>query len=257
MSQQENLFYQKPNLIDLSSGIIAIRPHPKGAALAVAHNIVRAAGGGEPRDQGAVHINGNDQLEIMDAEKSGGMTWLIVDSDPGKLHIEEPVSVQVNGEHRAQRRRLHTGVHLAIRAACNHFSSFNVNAAEIDDDAAGAIVSGKIDRPVTAEDVSLVDRKMRSQVLQGRPVSASKAKSIEHAEETYGELFRVSDRHAFKGKVRLVVIDGFDANPCAGLHHETSNIGPYEMINESTGLANGEFTVRLRLSPTWMYWFGD
>ena len=252
MNQQKNLFYTDPDLTAIRSTIIGVRPHAFGIAVAFDQNIVRAAGGGEPRDIGAVA-----GMPIRGAEKQNGMTWIALEDCPEKYCSGQVVDITLDARHRDNRRRLHTGVHLAIRCACDHFGEIQIIDAEISEDASFARIVGKVDRPVDQADVAFVDCAMRSAVLKARPVTSINAKSIEHAEKEYGTLFRVSDRYAFKGKVRLVCIDGIDANPCGGLHHPNSNIGPYEMRADLSAAATGAFDIRLSLSSCWMYWYGD
>ena len=252
MSEQKNLFYQFPDKTEITSKIIAARPHFFGTAIAIEENIVRAAGGGEPRDVGKV--NGSP---IQQVEKQEGKTWIAFDSDPALYKPDTVVEIELDRGHRDQRRRLHTGVHPAIRSAYNHFDDFRVTEAEIAEDASSAIIKGDVSRAIDKGDIAQIDMAMRSTVLKELPVTLNRAKSVDHAEEEHGHLFRVSDRHAFRGKVRLVCIDGFDVNPCSGLHHPDSNIGPYEMRANLSGISSGKFEIKLNLSPCWMYWYGD
>jgi Ser-tRNA(Ala) deacylase AlaX len=252
MYQQKNLFYTDTDLTTIRSQIIGVRPHTLGISVALEQNIARAAGGGEPRDAGEIA-----GMPIRSIEKHDGMTWVAFEDRPENYLVGRIVDISLDAEHRNRRRRLHTGVHMAIRCAYAHFSNIRIVEAEISEDATFAKVVGKVDRLVDQSDVAIVDRAMRSAVLKAHPVTAVNAKSIEHAEKSYGTLFRVSDRHAFKGKVRLVCIDGMDVNPCGGLHHPNSNIGPYEIKADLSNAKSGNFDIRLNLSPCWMYWYGD
>lgn len=253
MTKQHNLFYSNPDLTATLSEVVSVRPHFFGVAIALEQNIVRAPGGGEPRDLGTV-----DGVKILHAEKQDGMTWTAHDADVDRFTVGETVEVVLDAEHRERRRRLHTATHLLIRCAYNHFSEFYVTVADIEDDASSTLIVARTDRPVRSEDIPLIDRRMRSEVLKGRSVHAAKAKSIEHAESEYGALFRVSDRHAFRGRIRLICIDDLDANPCSGLHHPTTNIGPYEVVLEHLPEVDPHtFAVRVKLTGAWMYWFGE
>ncbi|NKB59530.1 MAG: hypothetical protein GKS00_24680 [Alphaproteobacteria bacterium] len=247
MTQQKNLFYDCPDLTSVSSSVIDVRIHELGVAIAAEQNIVRAAGGGEPRDVGCIKIEGSHNSRILDVEKKDGLTWIITDEDISKLETINQIGVEVDAMHRDRRRRLHTAVHMAIRCAYNHFKTFHVLEAEINDDAYAARVIGRANRVVSSDDIIDIKQAMRSQVRICRPVLASKVRSIQYAEETYGDLFRMSARYALKGKVRLVCIEGFDANPCSGLHYTSSNIGPYEMTVNSTKLTIGMVSICLNL----------
>lgn len=253
MTQQTNMFYAEPDLVEVATEVVAIREHANGLAIAVASNLLRASSGGEPRDIGTVN-----RLKILDVTKGEGLTWLIVPATPDQLCVGDQVDLSIDASHRDQRRRLHTATHLFIRCACNHFDGFEVSVAEIEDDASSALIIGHADRALRHEDLCLIDRSMRSEVLKQRAVKSGKAKSVEAAEEKYGELFRVSARHGFRGRIRVIEIEGFDVNPCSGLHHSTTNIGPYVLEGEcDQAQTDTVLEVRIRLSATWMYWFGE
>lgn len=251
MTQQTNIFNLDPETTDLQSTVISVRPHSAGMAVALQQNPFRAAGGGEPRDIGTV-----EGFLVRDVTKQNGMTWLALGPEAAAVvRVGAVVHAVVDAGHRQQRRKLHTAVHMLIRCACNHFGHFAVTEAEIAEDASHAWVTASVNRAFDQGDVSVIDRNMRSLVHQARHVNIAKAKSLEAAEETYGALFRVSDRHAFKGRVRLACIDGFDVNPCGGLHHENSGIGPYVLEPRAEHDMAGSFSVIICLTKTWMYWF--
>ena len=251
MTQQTNIFNADPEATDLQSTVISVRPAGAKMAVALQQNPFRAAGGGEPRDIGTV-----EGFLVRDVTKQDGMTWLTLGPEAvAGVRVGTVVHAVVDAGHRQQRRKLHTAVHMLIRCGCNHFGHFSVTEAEIAEDASHAWVTASVDRAFDQGDVTVIDRNMRSLVHQARHVSIAKAKSLEAAEDTYGSLFRVSDRHAFKGRVRLACIEGFDVNPCGGLHHESSGIGPYVLEPRAEFDVDGSFAVNIRLMNTWMYWF--
>lgn len=250
---QQNIFYAQPDKVVCQSPIVQIRVFGSAQALAVETNIARASGGGEPQDRGWVTGPEGDKVPILDLEKADGMTWLIARTS---FEAGQRVTVELDKEYRLNRRKLHSAIHLCIRAALNHFEKFRVLEAEVSDCAQFARIKAAVDADVLSSDIARIDASMRSEVLSDKPIFFSRAKSIEHAEQEYGSLFRVSDKNAFRGKVRLVCIEDFDVNPCSGLHHSSSNIGPYEMhVSKST--EKSVFDVSINLVPTWTYWYGD
>jgi len=257
MTKQINLFYNDPDLVAVTDKIVAARTHAEGMAIALNQNIVRAAGGGEPRDHGTVVGTHGDVITIAGVEKHAGLTWLVLPRQPGDISVGAPIKVSLDRAHRERKRRLHTGVHLCIRTALNQLGPLRVTAANIDEEARSAMIRAELARSVTSEDVPAVDMAMRSIVLEGRAVTTAKAKSLDEAESRCPELFRVSDRHAFKGRVRLIQIEDFDLNPCSGLHQQTTDIGCYALRPDPDGHDETEFAVELRLTDTWTYWFGD
>lgn len=255
MQNQTNMYYAEPDLTQVDTSVVAVRAHAQGCAIATQENIVRATGGGEPRDHG--HVNDHT---IVDVEKHDGMTWLVLDVAPGDLPTGTEVTVTVDAKHRDARRRLHTALHLAIRTTMDTIGSTEVLHADVAEDAAAADLVLRLDRSRQEYHVAEIDRSMRSVVLQALPVTAVKAKNVEAAEYRFGSLFRVSDRHSFKGRIRVILVDGFDANPCSGLHHSDTDIGPYALSDvtaavDTTGAE--ELRLKITLTKTWMYWYGD
>ena len=253
MTKQRHMYNLDPAEVTAKTEIIAVNDDDGSLQIAVKDNLMRASGGGEPRDLGIVSFAANDDSPVRDVIKKDGLTWMAID-DGCRPQVGESVVIRIDGGHRDRRRRLHTGVHLFLRSVYEQFSDARVRIADIDPSAKSAIISASVEREVNDVDVWDVDRRMRSFVLSERPVTAIKAKSLEAAEAEWGALLRVSDRHSFKGRVRLIHIEGVDLNPCSGLHHTSSNIGPYSI--DRMGNNVDEIKVELRLCDCWMYWFG-
>jgi len=254
MTKQLHLYNQDPDTIVVETELIAVNEDQGTLHLAVSSNLMRASGGGEPRDLGIVSLAVNDNLPVRDVIKRDGLTWMVLDTIDADPQIGDGVTIKIDGGHRERRRRLHTGVHLCLRSVYCQFPEVYVDLAEIDGRAKSAIVAATVNREVTDVDIWEIDRRMRSYVLSVRDVSAVKAKSLDAAEEKWGDVLRVSDRHSFKGRVRLIHIDGLDLNPCSGLHHSSTNIGPYS-INRLAAEAI-QIKLKLELCECWMYWFG-
>lgn len=250
MTTQHNLFYDRPDQVHCSTKVIATMDHPNGVAVATQENIVRASGGGEPRDRGRVN-----NIIIDDVFKKDGLTWLALTGNVGHAGFGDRVFVEIDADYRDRRRRLHTLTHMAIRCAQNKLGEFEVETADIAGDAHTATIRGYAANQVSSVDLSQIDRVLRSEVLATRKVFVSKAKSIDSAKADFGSAFRLSGRHTLSGKIRVVCIEGFDANPCGGLHHPHSNVGPFGM--EGLTSAKNELSFRLRLCSAWTYWFGE
>lgn len=257
MERQKQLFNAQPDLTRIISVILAARPHPLGAAVAIADNILRPGGGGEPRDRGRVRCADGPSLEILGAEKWEGATWVLLPEEASAVTSGEQVRVELDSEYRQRRRRLHTAVHLAIRATQNHLGSIQVMDARIEEDAGSALVACRYWTPISDADVVAIDRAIRSEVLNPRPVSILTAKSIEHAKKSHGGLFRLSERYTLDGRIRLVCIESYDVNPCSGLHHPSTDIGPYELNMELDRDDLSRFAIRIVPTKVWTTWFGN
>jgi alanyl-tRNA synthetase len=147
-------------------------------------------------------------------------------------------------------------IHTALAVAVRKLPGLSVEAADISGDATDSLIVASWSSAVRTEHVAEIDAEVRGIVLQSRPVTFEKAKSLDHARDRHGALFRLSDRHQLSGRVRLVVIDDLDANPCSGTHFDTTGIGPYEMLRQTDGYRTNQFAIRLRRTGCWMYWYG-
>ncbi|WP_209349171.1 hypothetical protein [Pontixanthobacter sp. CEM42] len=255
MTIQQHIYNQDPDQITANTQLIAVNGDQGTLRIAVKENLMRASGGGEPRDRGMVSLAANDNWPVRDVVKMDGLTWMVLDQPSTVPQVGDPLTIRIDGDHRERRRRLHTAVHLCLRSIYCQFAEVEVGLAEIDESAESAVIMASVDRDVVDPDIWEVDRRLRSYVLDNRAVEPVKAKSVEAAEEEYGDLLRISDRYAFKGRIRLIHIDGLDLNPCSGLHHRSSNIGPYSlrrMLAESK-----QIKLRLELRACWTYWYGD
>ncbi|WP_143270358.1 hypothetical protein [Bradyrhizobium sp. Ghvi] len=129
--------------------------------------------------------------------------------------------------------------------------------ARIEEDAGSALVACRYSIPISDADVVAIDRSIRSEVLNPRLVTILTAKSVECAKKSYRDLFRLSERYTLKGRVRLVCIEGYDVNPCSGLHHPSTDIGPYELKLESSGDDPNQFAIRILPKKVWTSWLGE
>ncbi|ANW02971.1 hypothetical protein LMTR13_25255 [Bradyrhizobium icense] len=138
----------------------------------------------------------------------------------------------------------------------NHLGSIHVVDARIEEDAGSALVACRYSTPISDTDIVAIDRAIRSEVLNPRPVTILTAKSVECANKSYGDLFRLSERYTLNGRVRLVCIKGYDVNPCSGLHYHSTDIGPYELNVEAGGDDPNRFAIRIVPTKVWTSWFG-
>jgi Ser-tRNA(Ala) deacylase AlaX len=252
---QRNVYLSDAAMMQAETTVVAARSAPNGYAVAVQDNLHRPAGGGEPADRGRLILNTGATVAISRVEKADGFTWLILQGQDHAVSSGSHVLSCLDIQHRNRKRELHTLIHGTLAVAVRSLPGLSVETADIAADASEALVVGSWSSPVTDQHVADIDREVRSIVLQARPVSIEKAKSIDHARKQFGSMFRLSDRHQLSGRVRLVVIKDLDANPCSGCHFETTKIGAFEMIRHSEGDPN-KFAVRLRRTGCWMYWYG-
>ena len=108
--------------------------------------------------------------------------------------------------------------------------------------------------PVTQEMIREIDRRTRSRIAKAIPIAIERARSMADAEASYTN-WRVDPDLNLGGRIRVVVIDGVDANPCSGSHvASTDEIGPYAMRGHITKMSVVNM-VRMEKLKSWIYWF--
>lgn len=253
---QRNLYLASAAAMQAETTVLAARSASDGYAVAVQDNLHRPPGGGEPSDRGTLILNSGAAVPIRRAEKADGFTWLILQGHDHAILPGSPVLSCLDIHYRNRKRQLHTLIHVTLAVAVRSLPGLSVETADIAADASEALVVGSWSSPVTDQHVAGIDSEVRSIVLQARPVSIEKAKSIDHAREQFGPMFRLSDRYQLSGRVRLVVIKDLDCNPCSGNHFDTTKVGAFEMVRQTEGCGPNKFAVRLRRTGCWMYWYG-
>ena len=162
----------------------------------------------------------------------------------------------IDSNRRDRLSKSHTLQHMFSAATHRLLPDSEIVETGIFEDASGAWITLK-HSIIDAGPLYKIDQHVRSVVLRGLPIWMRKMKTSEHCEWEFGSLFRSDSKATLSGKVRVVVVEGFDANCCSGTHWHSSNVGPYEMkvvpVDESDTVVRLEF----RLTDAWMYWYPD
>jgi alanyl-tRNA synthetase len=246
-----NIFLSRPQDLQVQTRIERVQRLEDGsAALALAENPLRPAGGGQPADHGSI-LSAAEAVAIKGVRKANGETWVVAEGafEPGQL-IEARVDVD--------RRRLlsqgHTLTHTMMAGIRDVVAGYESKGADIAEDGRSIELRFRAPAPVTRELIWEIDRRTRSRVLQAIPVTIERARSMDAAAQTY-ERWRVDPDLHLGGKIRVVVIEGVDANPCSGSHvASTADIGPYA-VHGHEARPLGLNLLRIELVPVWTYWF--
>lgn len=256
MGQSPNRYLNEPRLYELSTQVAAFEALQFGGwAIAGTETIFRPEGGGQPQDHGSVEVCGI-RHKVAGLHKAGGRVFVHL---PGLMEQPLkgiPIEMAIDSNRRDRLSKSHTLQHMFSAVTHRVMPGVEVVETGVFEDASGAWISLKHD-DVALEPLYQIDRQVRSIVLRGTPVWVQKLKSVEHCEWEFGSLLRSDSKASLSGKVRVVVIEDFDANCCSGTHWHSSNVGPYEMkavpVDETDNLMRLEF----RLRDAWMYWYPD
>ena len=172
-------------------------------------------GGGQPGDYGKIIFAGEER-ELLALVKHKGDTRLKVSSF-NTLRPGDAVNCHLDTARRLQIMRLHTAQHAlagAIRRICPDYQSAGMRIS-----AAAASCSMRFYSESFNGDLAGPLAIFEESVRQALKVEAHLLESVNHALERFGPLYRPSDKGVqIKGKVRVVVIEGLDANACGGTH---------------------------------------
>jgi alanyl-tRNA synthetase len=247
-----NIFMAQPDNLSINTIIARWRDLPNGShAVVLDENPFRPAGGGQPRDYGVILREGR-VCPVEDVFKEAGETWIALPN--GDMAVGDTVTAKVDAARRLRLSQGHTLTHLAMASIRQHVPGYESKGADIDENGVGMELRFLSQEPVPRETIQAIDRHVRRLIAQSIPVRIERARSVAQAEATYPD-WRIDPDLNLSGKIRVVVIEGVDANPCSGSHVASSaQIGPYELVDHSAN--DGNFNrIRINKSDVWTYWF--
>lgn len=254
---QENLYLNSAGLMQVETAILAMRSFGDENFVALRDNLYRPAGGGEPADRGTLIIEGGQTARVNVVRKCDKLTWVNALDRSGAIPVGARVLSSVDSQYRNQKRRLHTLMHVVLAVVLRRLGTLEVTHAEISVNADEASLEGISGTAITSAVIAEIDAEVRQIVLQARSVQIDEVASLDVARERFGAMFRFSSRHRLSGRIRLVVIDDLDANPCSGCHYDTTNVGPFELVPFLDAGQPTKFSARLRCTSAWRYWYAE
>ncbi|MEM8594963.1 MAG: hypothetical protein AAGF76_00605 [Pseudomonadota bacterium] len=255
MNMSPNWYLAEPRLFSLATTVDAVEPiDTGGTAILCKETIFRPAGGGQPADHGTLEIEGTSHIVVGIAKASGRIRFEVPSLEkpptPGTTVVQH-----LDTKRRDALSRLHTIQHMLSAILAREAPNTVPVSTGIAEDAGSAWVHVQDPgQELTKARIAAVDIALRSAVLKEAPVRVSRAKSLADAAAVHRKLFRIDPSITLGGKVRVVTIDGIDANCCSGTHWMSSNIGSYTL---EAGYSGANITLTVTLVPVWMYWFGD
>ena len=247
--------YLSSDELDVQTRIELVRTLEDGrVAIAVAANNVRPAGGGQPADW-ATLFAATGEASIGHVFKQAGETWLVVDG-PCALGLAagQPIRLAVDPVRRHNLSRAHSLTHLAMAAIRRNVEGYESKGADIGEDTTSLELRFRADTLLDPKRVEAIDREIRSLIARAIPISVERVKSMARAEALF-PAWRVDPGLGLTGKIRVIHIEGVDANPCSGSHvRSTAEIGPFAMFDHRLD-PDGIYHLNLRRQDTWSYWY--
>jgi len=200
-------------------------------------------GGGQPHDRGLLQVGGDALTVTAVREDEAGRIWHQVGRD---VPAGAAVRGSIDWPYRHALMRHHALMHVVNTVARDRFGGI-ITGVQIGPD------RSRIDLKVdgfTRERLPELEGAVNEVIARGLGVTA---RTIDEAEfRARPELIRTRDvlPPVVGGRVRIVEIEGFDAQACGGTHvHSTAEIGPARIVKfDNKGKDNKRFYWELASS---------
>ena len=236
----KRLYLDDDHCFETEATVVAL----EGDRVAFDRTCFYPGGGGQPPDEGRATLQCGDVLEIVSAEMHADeMVWHTTKVEPPSDIFGRPARLTVDRARRFALTRYHTVLHILNTIALRDYGGW-ITGVQI------ATEYTRIDFKLDGLSAALVAELQQkvNAVLQGN--HALKAYYISEAE--FGkrqDLLRTLDARppVSQGRVRVVEIQGFDAQACGGTHvSTTSEVGRFSILRtENKGKINKRLYVRI------------
>ncbi len=213
-------------------------------ALAFDRTCFYPGGGGQPADDGTARVADGEPFEIVSARVDPDeIVWHVTRSPAPSSLVGRPAKLYVNKERRLALTRYHTVLHVLNTIALRDYGGW-ITGVQI------GVEQSRIDFKLDGLSAALcaeLERKVNA-VLAGH--HAVKAYYLPEDElRARGDLLRTLGARppVHDGRVRVVEIEGFDAQACGGTHvATTSDVGRFAIVRtENKGKINKRLYIRL------------
>ncbi len=210
--------------------------------------IFHPAGGGQPDDAGTVALGG-DEFQVLALRKHKGETHLLLDTGDDLascIGFGDSAVCRVDWDRRYHLMRLHSAAHVVMASARRVMRDYVPSGMQIAPDLQTAVVKFRHSGELAATDRDEISKRANATISEGRPISATTFPSLDEAARAGGTLFRADPVLQLKGKVRIVIIEGLDFNPCGGTHVKTTaEIGGVVVLGSAPGETATELAFAL------------
>ncbi len=234
------LYWDDDHCFETAARIVGLRD----AAFGCDQTCFYPGGGGQPADRGLLTLPSGEILEVLSAQSGPeDIVWHLLSAPPPAGVLEQPVKLSIDRERRLALTRYHTVLHVLNTIALRDYAAWitgvqiAVDYSRIDfkwEGFSGAL-AGQLEAQVNA-------------VLQ----QAHSLKSYYVTEKEFRErpdLLRTLEAQppVIHGRVRVVEIEGFDAQACGGTHVvTTAEVGRFSITRtENKGKLNKRLYIRL------------
>jgi misacylated tRNA(Ala) deacylase len=203
------LYHRDPDRLVFETMVIDRRP----GAVRLEQSWLHPGGGGQVSDRAELAFAGGT-LRLTGVQVEDGRYWHLVDTDEA---IDGKVEVRIDGEHRSIVSQLHTDSHILNAFVFRRFAGALVTGAQIGGDGVGRM---DFDLPDFDNDkLRGLEEEINAAIRAGLAVEARWI-PYDEARATPGLLrsAAVAPPANADGTVRIIDLEGLDAQACGGTH---------------------------------------
>lgn len=210
------LYRTDPYLTTCTTVIDRVLSVPEGTAV-FCREALFLEGGGQPMDHGSVVADGNE-YPLLKIIKEKGNTGYVLPAN-AQISKGQTVECKLDWQRRLRTMRLHSAQHALAGCLRAIRASILTGGMKIADDVASCSVLYPGTSALSDAELSEALRLLVREIEKDCVIRAESVESEAEAIKRYGTLYRPTVASGnLKGKVRLIVIDGLDANACGGTH---------------------------------------
>jgi misacylated tRNA(Ala) deacylase len=234
------LYLQDSRCFENEARVVGVREN----AIAFDRSCFYPGGGGQPPDEGSVGLQSGEVLEILSAQADpDDVVWHVIPSRPPPAIIGQPARLMLNAERRMALMRYHTALHVLNTIALRDYKGW-ITGVQI------AVDYARIDFKLEGFSAALcaeMEKKVNAILEENYPVMSYYLPEAEFRKRD--DLLRTLEAQprVSQGRVRVVEIQGFDAQACGGTHvRATSEVGRFSIFRtENKGRINKRLYVRM------------
>ena len=234
------LYLQDDHYFEAEAILLAVRDN----LIALDQTCFYPGGGGQPPDTGIIKFSNGDTLSIESANAdSEDVIWHVCGSNPPPAEVSKSIQLILDKERRLALMRYHTVLHVLNTITLRDYNGW-ITGVQINPE------YSRIDFKLDTFAPSLIpelEKKVNDVLVENHTL-----KSYMILEEEFRkrpDLLRTLDAKPpiSHGKVRVVEIEGFDAQACGGTHmHNTSEVGRFTIFRtDNKGKNNKRLYVKL------------
>jgi misacylated tRNA(Ala) deacylase len=234
------LYWQDDHCFEAAAIVVAVRDQ----ALACNRTCFYPGGGGQPADSGRMGLPGGEILEIATVHADAdGVVWHTSKTAPPSGVVGQHVRLEIDRDRRLALARYHTVLHVLNTIALRDYAGW-ITGVQIDTDYSR--IDFKLDDFSPALCAEL-ERKVNAVLAESHALRAYYLPEEEFRRR--GDLLRTLEVNppVHNGQVRIVEIQGFDAQACGGTHvSNTCELGRLSIFRtENKGRINKRLYVRI------------